>query len=148
MKYRGSKEENRANLILKRREEEFKINFDVYNSKRLQQPTLYRGIRKVQRSELSKITVFVGLPKAFSDDKLCITNVTKPYIQTKEYKEEAALKKKIKDTILNEKARGNRDPVEAERQIEELKQLVKEQTKTLKERGGMLPNRPEFPIRF
>ena len=86
----------------------------------------------------------IGLPKGFSDDKLCITNTghNSPSHSIEE------VKSRIKETVLSEKSKQSQDPEYMEKQIEELKALVKDQTRTLKEKGNMLPNRPEFPIRF
>jgi len=35
-----------------------------------------------------------------------------------------------------------------EKQIEEIKEIVKQQTETIKDKESMLPNRPDFPTRF
>jgi hypothetical protein len=56
--------------------------------------------------------------------------------------------KKLRQDVMHEKEANNQDPSYAEQQIEELKQIVKEQARTIRQNGHMLPNRPEFPIRF
>jgi hypothetical protein len=62
--------------------------------------------------------------------------------------QEELFKTQIKEAVLSEKSRSSADPEHMTKQIEELKELVKEQTKSLRESGGMLPHRPEFPTRF
>jgi hypothetical protein len=56
--------------------------------------------------------------------------------------------KKLKQDVMHEKEANNQDPSYAEQQIEELKQIVKDQAKNIRQKGHVLPNRPEFPVRF
>lgn len=130
--------------------EEFKINFNVYSSKRLHQPQLYNGARKMQKiqdfnkSNLYALKRELGPLKSFSDDKLQITSVKRsPRMLNSEKKPS-----KLRRVEMSEKVINSQDPSFVDQQIEELKQLVKTQAKSIREKGQMLPNRPEFPIRF
>lgn len=130
--------------------QEFKVNFDVYSSKRLHQPQLYNGARRMQKiqdfkkSNLYCLNVELGPLKSFSDDKLQITSVKRtPRVSNSEKKPA-----KLRRVEMNDKISSSQDPSMVEQQIEELKQLVKRQAKSIREKGQMLPNRPEFPIRF
>lgn len=50
-----------------KKNEEFKVNFDVYNLTRLHQPELYRGAKKMQRLNDLRRTNYM-------DENLYITN--------------------------------------------------------------------------
>lgn len=69
----------------KEKEDEFKINFDVYNIKRLHQPRLFNKSQKLQKIHDFQRTSYVGFhasTKEMLDKNLIVTSTGKAKVQS------------------------------------------------------------------